>query len=685
MNRSAIQSALAVLALLCISGGAAAQAPGVKQVLKDVWVATDQALLDFDVDAGTLSSVPGVFGVSATRSVAFEPPQVGGTGLTRSLLVVDGAKLVRFANDATVPFFDAGTGLPSLTTVNAVAVADDGIVLFSGYSKPKRVYEVWALDPATMAVQLRASGTPQLTDTVYVNAEDAAASTLPGAGVLAATGKSVMFFPEPAAGWMSTSSPLVSPPALFDTASVGLKGSAQFLSAALVRDTNVLLVTTSDRKLLVTTPSGAIPTATVTIPKPATCNIKTQRLLVRNASGGTGAISVVSDACSQIARYDSATATLSTTAFSSPLVALAVGEGNAVTCLASEPKCTLTDGFNAKLQTTVDKELFVLQYDNLCDPRVLGCAADATGSVDASNFLTLNTLLPQAVQDALDVDLKIPPYMFAAGPNGRFGLLIVQTDDAGTAAKTTVELDIEALLGFELGTRSTQKGDPFVRAAPDATTLNLLNQDIVAYAPDNASLPTVRGFEATPATTGSYNPLVGGLRGFSVVIYGLQHDLNAASRPRDGSVGGLPSLVGGSTPMCALSSNAQTYTPVDEPARFFVNLSACLYADQEQLLTGIVPAGALSSGDRAVLLARLTNVEDKLIKALTATGPNTGSTDFQSVISQLDLYDAAVAATPFYPLFNVYKNELAVRSAAFRFILVDRAYPSLPLGGFPQP
>ena len=93
------------------------------------------------------------------------------------------------------------------------------------------------------------------------------------------------------------------------------------------------------------------------------------------------------------------------------------------------------------------------------------------------------------------------------------------------------------LLGFELGTRSTGNTEypPFVRGAAATTPLALLNQDIVAYAPDNPTLPTVAnyptpgvpGFEATPVTTGSYNPLTGGLRGFSVVIYGLQHDLNS--------------------------------------------------------------------------------------------------------------------------------------------------------------
>ncbi len=209
--------------------------------------------------------------------------------------------------------------------------------------------------------------------------------------------------------------------------------------------------------------------------------------------------------------------------------------------------CALTNGFDAKLQTT--EELLVRQFANLCDPRVAGCNV-TTGVVYANNALFLNSLLPQAVQDALkfnpaitsdDVTITIPPYMFAAGPAGRFGMLIVQSDDAGAAGQVTVELEIDELLGFELGTRSTgNTAVPALRAGRCRTTpLALLNQDIVAYAPDNPTLPTVanyptpgvRGFEATPVTTGSYNPLVGGLRGFSVVIYGLQHDLNYREPP----------------------------------------------------------------------------------------------------------------------------------------------------------
>ena len=689
--------ALAALALVCVAGAASAQ--DVQQVLKDVWVASDTALFDVNYDTDVLDAVPGAYTVSNARALAFEPPHLGSGGPARSVIAVQDAKLMRFAADETTLLLDTSLAASDLTLVNSVAVTDDGTVLFSGFSKKKRVYELWALDPETKAVQLRATGTPQLLDAVYVSQDDVVAATLPGGrgGLLAAAANAIMFFPEPATGgWLSTSAALNNPAPLLNATVLGLKGNVQVLSVDLVRKTKVLMLVTSERKLLSTTVSGGSTTPFTTVPKPTTCTIKTERLLVRNARGGPDATIVVSDLCKQVVRYDftstattvSAPSSTETIPSTAGLVAIAVGEGNVVTCLATQPLCKLTNGFQTKIQTSVNKELLVLQFTNLCDPRVSGCRA--TGLVDASNVLTFNSLLPAGIQAELaanGVSITIPSYMFAAGPNGRFGALIVQTNDGGAAAKATVELDIQALLGFELGTRSTQKGDPFVRGAADATTLNLLNQDIVAYAPDDPAFKTVRGFEATPATTGSYNPLVGGLRGFSVVIYGLQHDLNAPGRLRNNPAGGLPlPLVGGAVPMCNLVSNGQRFIAVNASPRFYINLAACLMADQEELLltsSNIIPVGALSAADRKSLLARLANVKDKLIKALTATGPNTGSTDFQSVASQLSQYDAAVAATPFFPGYNVYKNELAVRSAAFKFILMDRAYPSLPAGGFP--
>ena len=700
--------ALAALALVCVAGAVSAQPPPVvQQVLKDVWVATDDSAL-FEAtyaedSTSALVGVPGDYTVGSARALAFEPPQLG-SGAVRDLIAVEGNLLRRFSRDgATAPLFDAGAGLPDLTLVNAVAVADDGTVLFSGFARRKRVYELWALNPQTLEVRLRATGTPQLTDAVYVGAEDAAAAALPGGGgLLAATAKAIMYFRKPAGGWMSNA-PADNPAPLRDATSLGLKGSTQLLSVDLVRTTRVLMLATSDRALLVTA-GGAPTTFVAALPKPATCTSKTQRLLVRNARGGSDAAIVVSDLCGQVLRYDFMT---TSTTVSAPydtevtsavagLVALAVGEGNVVTCQAGV-SCALTNGFDAELPTT--EELLVRQFANLCDPRVAGCGA--TGVVDANNVLSLNSLLPQAVQDALkfnpaiasdDVNITIPPYMFAAGPAGRFGILIVQGDDAGAAGQVTVELEIDELLGFELGTRSTGNTEypPFVRGAAATTPLALLNQDIVAYAPDNPTLPTVanyptpgvRGFEATPVTTGSYNPLVGGLRGFSVVIYGLQHDLSSAQdRPR-GVNGGLPSLVAGSQRLCNLSVGSQQYIAFDTPQRFFANLAACLLVDQKALLSNVIPGFVLTPPARSALLSRLANVEDKLIKALLATGPNSGSTDFQAVLSQLDNYDAQVRGTTFTS-YTVYKNELLVRSEAFRFNLMERTLPSIPIGGFP--
>ena len=312
----------------------------------------------------------------------------------------------RFSRDgATALLFDAGRGLPDLTLVNAVAVADDGTVLFSGFARRKRVYELWALNPESGEVRLRATGTPQLTDAVYVGREDAAAAALPGdGGLLAATAKAIMYFRKPADGWMSNA-PADNPAPLRDATSLGLRGSTQLLSVDLVRTTRVLMLATSDRALLVT--AGGVPTPFVAaLPKPTSCTSKTQRLLVRNARGGSNAAVVVSDLCGQVLRYDFTTTSttasvpygreITPSAGLAGLVAIAVGEGNVVRCEAGE-SCTLTNGFDAELPTT--EELLVRQFANLCDPRVAGCGA--TGSVDTNNVLSLNSLLPQAVQDAL--------------------------------------------------------------------------------------------------------------------------------------------------------------------------------------------------------------------------------------------------------------------------------------------
>jgi hypothetical protein len=119
------------------------------------------------------------------------------------------------------------------------------------------------------------------------------------------------------------------------------------------------------------------------------------------------------------------------------------------------------------------------------------------------------------------------------------------------------------------------------------------------------------------------------------------------------------------------------------PAKYFVNLVACLFADQEQLLANVIPPAAFErSADVNSLKTALNQVKDKLIKALSGAGPNTGSETFQAVLTQLDQFDAKVASTPFVSSLEIYKNELGVRSRVLRFNLVERAYPSLPTRGF---
>ena len=144
--------ALVALALVCVAGAVSAQPPPVvQQVLKDVWVATDSALFEAtyaEAPTSELVEVPGDYTVGSARSLAFEPPQLG-SGAVRDLIAVEGNLLRRFSRDgATAPLFDAGTGLSDLTLVNAVAVADDGTVLFSGFARRKRVCELWGAQSA---------------------------------------------------------------------------------------------------------------------------------------------------------------------------------------------------------------------------------------------------------------------------------------------------------------------------------------------------------------------------------------------------------------------------------------------------------------------------------------------------------------------------------------------------------
>lgn len=678
-----------LVGLALVSSGAFAQL-SVQQTLKDTWVASSSTLSQVDYNGvaggGLVTKNPG----DASRNfqaIAFALPTISsGAVSARDLIAVDGTKLVRFANGSneTAPavLLDAGGAPSNFNSVNTVAVTPSGTVLFSGYSKPKKVFELWELTPNLPAndparVRLRSTGTPQLTDAVFVPAEDVVAgSLLSGGGLLAAGGRQLLFFPA-AQSYLTFQ-------VLLDARSLPLKGSSQLTGVDLVRQTDTLMIATSERTLLTTAVTPGIVTTFASIPdRPdrACSTLRTQRLLVRSARNGSSKTSVVSDFCGQVLRYDysdvASQGNLPSDTKLSPdgLLALAVGEGNEVLCNASD-NCALTDGFTANIQTQFDSTLLVLQFNNLCDRRVARSTC-SVGDVDSHNALIFNSLLPKAIRDQLaaeGVTITIPPYMFGAGFNGRFGALIIQADSVAATSEWLIDLQFPKLLGFELGVR-----DDFQRTTP---LLDLLRQDVAAYAPDHNLFPTVRGFEATPSGTGkgSYG---GSLRGASVVLYGLQFDLNPAG-PRI-ATGGLPldSTVNyGASPTCDLNMQAQSYHALPDAQRFFANLAACLFADEQTLLTSVIPQAAIPQSGRDSLLAQLSLVEDKLIKALNATGPNSGSQTFQAVASQLDHFDQAVAAAVFAPDYVIYKNELAVRSKVFRFHLLTRTYPSLPPNGF---
>jgi hypothetical protein len=681
--------AIGVVAMVFVINGAWAQTL-VRQSLKDAWVATSQRLFeaDYGADPSALVAKNPDDVARNFQALVFETPALGGSGAAvRGLIAVDGTKVWRFENGSNeippVLLFDAANAPSSLKSVTAAAVTDTGTVLISGYSKPKRVFEIWEItetaNPLVPLVQARATSTPQLTDAVYVRGEDVVAgSRLAGGGLLATAGRQVLFFPA-SQGFLTTV-------VLFDARALGVKGNTQLLSLDLIRETDTLMIATSERTLLTAGVTPSIVTTFASIPAIAGRNcasLKPQRLVVRNARGGSEATSIVTDICGQVLRYDfsgtGSQGNVPTTTLTGDagFVALAVGEGNEITCPPNE-LCSLAEGFDANIHSQSDSELLVLQFDNLCDLRVDDDIC-TIGATDDEDNLLFNTLLPQSIQEALaanGVSITIPPYMFGAGSGGRFGALIVQADESAATAGATVELYIDELLPFELGVRTD-----FPRTT---ATLDLLNQDVAAYAPDDPDLPTVRDFEATPVTIGMRNPMLGGLRGFSVVLYGLQHDTNPPG-PRATGSGGLPpgTVVNGSVPTCNLVQGAQQFIAIDDEPRYFINLAACLFADEEELLRSVIPNGAfLASGARESLLASLENTKDKVIKALNASGPNTGSETFQAVLSQLDHFDAAVLATAFDPELVVYKNELGVRSKAFRFVLMSRAYPSLPPSGF---
>ena len=432
--------------------------------------------------------------------------------------------------------------------------------------------------------------------------------------MLATAGKQVLFFPKGTnPNLRFAGAPLV----LADGKSLALKGSTELTSVDLVKRTGMLMIATTERTLL-TRPANlsreivfANPFATVGLPSPpvpvSNCRtLRSQRLIVRNAQGGDDTSTFVADsACQQLVRYDVTDDQLALTGNTAdddatsgaPLVALAVGEGNAVTCEPSQSptdSCELISGgaFRARINTSETTQLLVLQIPNLCDGRVN--AACSQTAVDGRGTLKLNVLLPPALQAALGTTRKItiPPYMFSARGDGGFGVVFIQADEAGDDAGAEIELEIQTLIDPSLTGPDYELGVAMgLPRLPVANPIRVLNQDIAAYAPDNPSLPTVRGFEATPITTGA-GSMLGGMRGFSAVIYGLQHDVYPPSR-RTATVGIRTGItLGGSTPGagCELQVGSLTFDP-DETAtnKYFLNLIACLLSDEEELLKDKIP------------------------------------------------------------------------------------------------
>ena len=144
-------------------------------------------------------------------------------------------------------FDTAATAPSSLRYVTAVAVTDTGTILISGYSRPKRVFEIWEITPATSdtpaSAAPRATSTPQLTEAVFVRPEDVVAgSSLAGGGLLATAGKQVLFFRK-TGGYMLQRCAVV----LLDARALGLKGATELTSVDLVRETNTLMLATTER------------------------------------------------------------------------------------------------------------------------------------------------------------------------------------------------------------------------------------------------------------------------------------------------------------------------------------------------------------------------------------------------------------------------------------------------------
>ena len=195
---------MGVLVSTVFMNAAGAQEPAGAE---DAWVAT--ALKLFEVDsAGTNGLVPRNNGdaVRSFKALADSSPGQLGSGVqaARGLIAVSGTEIWRFYNGTITPTLPPeklhDAAVEKLQTVTAVAVTDKSppTILFSGYSRPKRVFkECYELDLVSGVAEMVATSTPQLTDAVYVRAEDAVAGGwFEGGGLLATAGQQVLFFPR---------------------------------------------------------------------------------------------------------------------------------------------------------------------------------------------------------------------------------------------------------------------------------------------------------------------------------------------------------------------------------------------------------------------------------------------------------------------------------------------------------
>ena len=167
-----------ILGTAVIAGAAAAQST--QQTSEDAWVGSSNALWQVGYDGSKLVSQPEDTGdnLQNLRAMAFDLPDLTKPN-GRRLLVVDGngATIQRYEEQSGVlsptQSLDASAdqpGEPDLQFVNTVALAENGWVLFTGYSKPKRVFELWASKNFPSALESQVSGVPQIVDAVYVNA-----------------------------------------------------------------------------------------------------------------------------------------------------------------------------------------------------------------------------------------------------------------------------------------------------------------------------------------------------------------------------------------------------------------------------------------------------------------------------------------------------------------------------------